>query len=92
MDLFSAIDSRASSLKLVAPGPSRVDIERIISAGVRAPDHGKLAPWRFAVLEGAGREVLGNAMAASLQKRSPEISAAQVDTERQKPMRVVPEI
>jgi nitroreductase len=38
---------------LVAPGPSRADIETILTAAARSPDHGKLEPWRFAVAEGA---------------------------------------
>ncbi len=87
MNLFTAIDTRASSIKLVAPGPSRVDLERILLAGTRAPDHGKLAPWRFVVLESVGREVLGNAMAAALQSSRSECTDAHLATEREKPMR-----
>jgi nitroreductase len=56
-------------------------------AGARAPDHGKLAPWRFVVLEGEGRNVLANAMAESLQQRVPGVTAAQLEIERQKPLR-----
>jgi nitroreductase len=29
---------------------------RLLTAAARVPDHGKLEPWRFVVLEGAGRE------------------------------------
>ena len=28
---------------------------RLLTAAARVPDHGKLEPWRFVVLEGAGR-------------------------------------
>jgi len=87
MNLFTAIDTRASSIKLVAPGPARTDLERIMLAGTRAPDHGKLAPWRFVVLEGAARNVLGNAMAAALQAAKPECTEAQLAAERDKPLR-----
>jgi nitroreductase len=87
MDLFTAIDSRSSSLKLSAPGPTRADLERIMLAGARAPDHGKLAPWRFVVLEGVGREALANAMVESLRRRAPDTSAGQLDIERQKALR-----
>ena len=27
---------------------------RLLTAAARVPDHGKLEPWRFVVLEGAG--------------------------------------
>lgn len=38
---------------LTTPGPSRAELEVILTAGARTPDHGKLEPWRFIVLEGA---------------------------------------
>jgi nitroreductase len=87
MNLFTAIDTRASSLKLVAPGPARGDLERILLAGTRAPDHGKLAPWRFVVLEGASRAVLGNAMAEALRAGRSDCTEAHLAAEREKPMR-----
>ena len=39
--------SRASSGELRDPAPSGRDLELIAEAGLRAPDHGKLRPWRF---------------------------------------------
>lgn len=41
---------------LTEPGPGREEVEAILAAGARAPDHGMLVPWRFVVLEGAARE------------------------------------
>ena len=38
------------------PGPSRPEIEEILAAAARSPDHAMLVPWRFVVLEGAARE------------------------------------
>jgi nitroreductase len=32
---------------LVAPGPDADQLRRILEIGMRSPDHGKLAPWRF---------------------------------------------
>jgi nitroreductase len=87
MNLFTAIDTRASSIKLVEPGPSRADLERIMLAGTRAPDHGKLAPWRFAVLDGAARSVLANAMADALRAIRPDSAESQLAAERDKAMR-----
>lgn len=34
--------------------PGRAEVEQLLTAASRTPDHGKLAPWRFVVL--AGRE------------------------------------
>ncbi len=36
---------------LVAPGPSDAELETILTAATRVPDHGKLAPWRFVLVE-----------------------------------------
>lgn len=35
------------------PVPSRDQVEEILSAATRVPDHGKLEPWRLIVLQGA---------------------------------------
>ena len=36
---------------LVAPAPSRDELLPLLTAAARSPDHGKLEPWRFIVLE-----------------------------------------
>lgn len=36
---------------LILPIPDRTQIETILTAAARVPDHGKLEPWRFIVLE-----------------------------------------
>ena len=36
---------------LVAPGPSGEELDRMLEIAARTPDHGKLAPWRFVVVE-----------------------------------------
>jgi nitroreductase len=56
-------------------------------AGARAPDHGKLAPWRFAVLEGDARNVLANACSEFLLVSEPHATEAQLARERDKPLR-----
>ena len=35
---------------LAAPVPSRAEVETLLTAAARIPDHGKLEPWRFVVL------------------------------------------
>lgn len=87
MDAIDAIQSRASAPKLDAPGPGKDDLSVILRSGIRAPDHGRLTPWRFVVIEGAGREVLGNAM-VDLRKRSfPDATADSLESERAKARR-----
>ena len=45
----------ASAMTLATPGPNPADLERLLTIAARAPDHGKLAPWRFLVLRGADK-------------------------------------
>ena len=40
-----------SALTLSAPAPSDDQIETLLQLAARVPDHGKLAPWRFIILE-----------------------------------------
>ncbi|MBB6123372.1 nitroreductase [Sphingobium subterraneum] len=44
----------------------------ILKAAVRAPDHGRLAPWRLTVIEGAAREKLGQAYVNLKRRLSPD--------------------
>lgn len=87
MELIEGIQSRTSPLKVTAPGPTAAHIEQIIRAGTRAPDHGRLRPWRFTVFEGAAREKLGDAMAKCLLSRVPNSPPEHLDAERAKAMR-----
>ena len=44
-----------SAVTLRAPGPDRDQLADLLRIAARAPDHGKLFPWRFIVLEGEGK-------------------------------------
>ena len=50
---LSALATRRSGKPrdLVAPGPSPDEIDAMIAIAARTPDHGKIAPWRFIVVE-----------------------------------------
>ena len=87
MNLIEGIRSRASAAKLGEPSPTQEQLRTILEAGLRAPDHGRLKPWRFVVLEGTARSKLGDAMANLLKKKAPQSTPAQLDGERAKPMR-----
>jgi nitroreductase len=87
MDLLEGIQSRVSAMKLSAPGPSREHLDQILRAGLRAPDHGRLKPWRFVVLEGDARAKLGDAIAEMFRRKAPQCTQAQLDAERAKTLR-----
>jgi nitroreductase len=48
---------------LAAPGPTPEQLQTILTIAARVPDHKKLAPWRFIVLEGDARTQLGEVIA-----------------------------
>ena len=45
----------ASAAMLEAPGPDAAQLRTLLTLAARVPDHGKLFPWRFVVLEGRGK-------------------------------------
>ncbi len=48
----------SSALTLAAPGPTPEQLEVLLRLAARAPDHGKLFPWRFLILWGDGKAAL----------------------------------
>lgn len=56
------------------PGPSKEEIEEILTLATRVPDHGKLAPWRFIVLTGEARKRLSMELAAIAKADKPDLS------------------
>ncbi|WP_347266986.1 nitroreductase [Paracoccus sp. (in: a-proteobacteria)] len=49
---------------LTGPAPTRAELARLLELAVRVPDHGKLEPWRFVVLERATLDRLAPVLAA----------------------------
>jgi nitroreductase len=59
---------RSGSAKaMTLPGPSPMQLAEILQAGARAPDHGKLFPWRFIIFRADGRERFGDILADVLE-------------------------
>ncbi len=87
MDALEALTTRASPLSLTDPAPDRAALDSMLRAAVRAPDHGRLHPWRFVVISGEARSRLGDVLAAALKAREPDAPEAAVAKERAKPLR-----
>lgn len=64
MKLFEAIKGRRSIGKVKDEPVARELIEQVLEAATWAPSHHKTEPWRFVVLTGEGRRVLGRTYAA----------------------------
>ena len=78
---------RRSVKALSAPGPTAAELDLILTAAARVPDHKQLTPWRFIVFEGAARAAFGEALARIVvaEEKDPP-SAVRVETERQRLM------
>ena len=87
MELFEAIHNRHSQGKVKQDAISREFIEKLLDAGVQAPNHYKVRPWRFVVLTGSAREKLGDVMSASQQDRKPDLPSEAFDKTRTLPLR-----
>ena len=74
--LKSYLETRRSTpaFQMSEPGPSRTEIEEMLTLASRVPDHGKLAPWRFVVYHGAERERISLELARVAIANKPDIS------------------
>ena len=72
----------APAATLQAPGPSEAEIETLLQAASRVPDHGKLAPWRFIVFSGEGRDKAGEAIAKAYHAAHPDADEKKIAFER----------
>lgn len=60
MDAIQLLTQRQSCPRLTNPAPQGDDLNTILTAGNRAPDHGGLMPWRFVVCQGEGLDKLSD--------------------------------
>lgn len=67
---------------LSAPGPDAAQLDELLTIAARVPDHGKLAPWRFIVFAGAGKDKAAEIIAAGFKAKNPEADADKLALER----------
>jgi nitroreductase len=87
MDTIEAINTRSSAKSYGDLSPTQDHLAAILESAVHAPDHGRLRPWRFMLIEGNQRRKLGDIMAAAALRRMPALSAGDLQRERDKAMR-----
>ena len=63
-------------------GPDADQLQDILHASARAPDHGKLGPWRFIVFEGEARAQFGSVLEDAYRNRDPNADDHRLDMER----------
>jgi nitroreductase len=74
--------TRQSSGALGEPAPSGADLDLSLDAGLRAPDHGRLRPWRFVVIRGDARARWAARVAEAIRLRDPANAEALIDKYR----------
>jgi nitroreductase len=84
MELFAAIASRSTAKSLTGPAPTSEQIERLLDAAGRAPDHARLKPWRFIAMNGAQRDAFADAVAQARRDKMPDYTDEQMQLEREK--------
>ena len=66
---FLALRRSASAGTLRAPAPDAAELAELLRLAARVPDHGKLFPWRFIVLEGGGKAAFSTALEAMADRQ-----------------------
>lgn len=87
MEALDLLTTRSSSPRLEAPGPGPDALERMFQAALRAPDHARLRPWEFVVIEGDARARLGQLIADSMAAEKPASTAEELERARGLPLR-----
>ena len=67
---------------MVAPGPTAGQLDTILRAAARVPDHGKLAPWRFVTIAADRRAAFGDVLVAAYLVDRPDARDREIDEVR----------
>lgn len=87
MDALDALNTRQTAKTYGDTAPTREHLAQVLQSAVRAPDHGRLRPWRFMLIEGNQRRKFGELLAASALRRVPGLSEGDLQRERDKALR-----
>ena len=66
-------------MDLQDPGPDQTQVEQLLTAAARVPDHGKLGPWRFICFQEDARQAFGEHLAQRFRELKPEAPTAATD-------------
>jgi nitroreductase len=66
------------------PAPTAEQLQQILTIAARVPDHGKLAPWRFILIQGESVPAFGEALAGMVALKDPSASADRLSAEKAK--------
>lgn len=87
MQAIDALMQRRSAKALTAPAPDDGALDLIFASATAAPDHGRLRPWRFIVVQGDGLVRFADLLADHLCRLHPSSTEETLQRERQKAFR-----
>ncbi|WP_448565243.1 NAD(P)H nitroreductase [Thalassotalea ganghwensis] len=68
MNSVDLLLKRQSNPKLIAPAPNDDELNTILAAGMRVPDHGNLSPWHFTVVKESGLNTLSELFVEAVKR------------------------
>jgi nitroreductase len=86
-EILHFLQTRNSAPLLTAPAPDPAEMEQIVRAALRAPDHAWLRPWRFIAVAGERRHDLGYLLEQALLQRNPQADESALAKARGAPLR-----
>ena len=66
------------------PGPEQAELDLMLAAASRVPDHRRVVPYRFIIFKQDGRTRAGNILAAAFDKNCPDATDERIDLERRR--------
>jgi nitroreductase len=72
------------SRQLGEPAPDETALRSMLEAAIRVPDHGKLVPFRLALLRGEAKLSFGQRLAELALRKNPDMASSKQEKERQR--------
>ena len=87
-DTLEILQRKSTPAKALGePAPDDAQLRQILEVALNAPDHGLLRPYRFIAIRGDARYRLSEIFVQATRQRDPEVDAAYLAKQREKPLR-----
>lgn len=86
---FLALRRSAPAVTLADPGPDTDQLADLLRLATRVPDHGKLTPWRFVILQGTNKAAFAARLEGLADERGDPALAAKLAKLKAPPLAIV---
>jgi nitroreductase len=69
---------------LLPPGPDAEQLATMLTIATRVPDHGKLAPWRFVLIEGDAVPQFSQKLSTLVAEAEPDAPEMRIEAEKKR--------